>query len=75
VICWRTIAAKRTYPRVRVVAELAALVRPWGVVALQEVDWVSWICQPPYPAWNRLRDALRDFRARRGLDVRDSAAS
>jgi SAM-dependent methyltransferase len=53
----------------RVVAELAALVRPGGIVALQEVDWVSWICQPPHPAWDRLRDALRDFRARRGLDV------
>lgn len=53
----------------RVVAELAALVRPGGVVALQEVDWVSWMCQPPHPAWDRLRDALRDFRARRGLDV------
>lgn len=53
----------------RVVAELAALVRPGGMVALEEVDWVSWICQPPHPAWDRLRDALRDLRARRGLDV------
>jgi SAM-dependent methyltransferase len=53
----------------RVVAELAALVRPGGVVAVEELDWVSWICQPPHPAWDRLRDALRDFRARRGLDV------
>ena len=53
----------------RVVAELAALVRPGGIVALEELDWVSWICQPPHPAWDRLRDALRDFRARRGLDV------
>jgi SAM-dependent methyltransferase len=53
----------------RVVAELAALVRPGGVVALQELDWGSWVCQPPHPAWDRLRDALRDFRARRGLDV------
>ena len=53
----------------RVVAELTALVRPGGVVALEELDWVSWTCQPPHPAWDRLRDALRDFRARRGLDV------
>lgn len=53
----------------QVVTELAALARPGGVVALQEVDWISWICQPPRPAWDRLRDALRDFRARRGLDV------
>src|SRR5262249_2668406 len=53
----------------RVVSELSALVRPGGVVALEEVDWVSWICQPPHPAWDRLRDALREFRGRRGLDV------
>jgi SAM-dependent methyltransferase len=53
----------------RVVGELAALVRPGGTVALQELDWVSWICQPPLPAFDRLRDALREFRARRGLDV------
>jgi SAM-dependent methyltransferase len=53
----------------RVVAGLAELVRPGGVVALQEVDWISWICEPAHPAWDRLRDALRDFRARRGLDV------
>ena len=48
----------------RVVAELSALVRPGGVVALEEVDWVSWICQPPHPCWDRLRDALCEFRAR-----------
>ena len=53
----------------RVVAELATLVRPGGMVALEEVDWISWICQPAHPAWDRLRDALRDLRARRGLDV------
>jgi SAM-dependent methyltransferase len=53
----------------RVVAELAALVRPGGIVALQELDLVSWICQPPHPAWDRLRDAVCDCRARRGLDV------
>lgn len=53
----------------RVIAEMSALVRRGGVVAVEEVDWVSWVCQPPHPAWDRLRDALREFRARRGLDV------
>jgi SAM-dependent methyltransferase len=52
-----------------VASELAALARPGGVVALEEVDWISWICEPPHPAWDRLRDALREFRRRRGLDV------
>jgi SAM-dependent methyltransferase len=53
----------------RVVTGLSALVRPGGVVAVEEVDWVSWVCEPPHPAWDRLRDALCEFRARRGLDV------
>jgi ubiquinone/menaquinone biosynthesis C-methylase UbiE len=42
----------------RVVAEMASLVRPGGMVALQEVDCVSWICEPPHPAWDRLRAAI-----------------
>jgi SAM-dependent methyltransferase len=53
----------------RVVAELSALVRPGGIVALEEVDWISWTCHPAHPAWDQLRGALREFRARRGLDV------
>jgi SAM-dependent methyltransferase len=53
----------------RVVTELSALIRPGGFLALEEVDWVSWVCEPPHPAWDRLRDALCEFRARRGLDV------
>ena len=43
---------------------LSALVRPGGVVAVEEVDWVSWVCEPAHPAWDRLRDALCEFRAR-----------
>jgi SAM-dependent methyltransferase len=53
----------------RVVTGLSALVRPGGAVALEEVDWVSWVCEPPHHAWDRLRDALCEFRTRRGLDV------
>ena len=53
----------------RVVFELSALTRFGGIVALEEVDWISWICEPPHPAWDRLRDLLREFRHRRGLDV------
>lgn len=31
----------------RVVREMSALICPAGTVALQESDWVSWVCQPP----------------------------
>jgi SAM-dependent methyltransferase len=53
----------------RVAAEMFALVRPGGAVAVEELDWVSWVCQPPHPAWDRLRNALTEFACRRGLDV------
>jgi SAM-dependent methyltransferase len=53
----------------QVVEEMAALVRPGGVVALQDVDWISWTCEPAHPAWDRLRDALAQMRCDAGLDV------
>ncbi len=53
----------------RVLDEMAALVRPGGVVAVQEVDWVSWTCEPPHPAWELLRDALAATRRDAGLDA------
>jgi SAM-dependent methyltransferase len=53
----------------RVVDEMAALVRPGGVVAVQDVDWISWTCEPAHPAWDRLRDALAQMRRDAGLDV------
>ena len=51
-----------------VLAELVALVRPGGVVAVQEVDWISWQCQPGHPAWDRLRDIMRQAWQAHGLD-------
>jgi SAM-dependent methyltransferase len=54
----------------RVVAEMAALVRPGGVVATQEVDWISWTCEPPHPAWDRLLRANEAVWNGRGMDVR-----
>lgn len=41
-----------------VVAEMARLVRPGGFIALQDLDVISWACEPPHPAWDTLRDAL-----------------
>lgn len=40
------------------VAEMVRLTRPGGWVALQDADLVSWTCEPPSPAWDRLAHAL-----------------
>ena len=53
----------------RVLAEMAALVRPGGAVAVEEVDWISWTCEPAHPAWTTLLEANRAVWAGRGLDV------
>jgi len=41
-----------------VVAEMARVARPGGVVALQEPDSSSWVCDPPHPAWDVLKAEL-----------------
>lgn len=41
-----------------VVAEMVRLTRPGGCVAVQDVDWVSWVCEPAHPDWPRLAGAL-----------------
>jgi len=51
----------------RVVAEMVALVRPGGIVALQEFDVVSILCEPPHPAWAPLMDAYHRVFRTRGL--------
>jgi SAM-dependent methyltransferase len=53
----------------QILAEMTALVRPGGVVAVQEVDWLSWTCEPPHPAWDRLREANEAVWRDRGGDV------
>jgi len=52
-----------------VLREMTALVRPGGVVAVQDLDWISWTCEPPHPAWDRLISILTAVRRARGLDV------
>lgn len=53
----RLILVNLTSPR-RVVAEMARAVRPGGWVAVQDVDWITWTCEPSHPAWDSLLDAL-----------------
>jgi SAM-dependent methyltransferase len=38
--------------------EAIRLARPGGTVAMQEPDMATLVCQPPHPAWDRLRSAL-----------------
>jgi SAM-dependent methyltransferase len=42
----------------RLLQEAMRLVRPGGIVALQEPDGTSLNCYPPHPAWERLKAAL-----------------
>ena len=39
-------------------AEMLSLLRPGGVLALEDVDNISWICQPAHPSWDVLLDAF-----------------
>ena len=51
-----------------VLREATRIVRPGGVVAVQEVDWLSWQCEPALPEWTALREVLRSLWHSRGLD-------
>lgn len=53
----------------RMLAEMVALTRPGGVIAVQDIDEVSWLCEPPHPAWAALQGAFRTVFSERGLDV------
>jgi SAM-dependent methyltransferase len=53
----------------KIVSEMAALVRPGGVVALHEADWIAHVCDPPLPAWDRLRQVLDDYAEAKGMDL------
>jgi SAM-dependent methyltransferase len=53
----------------KIVSEMAALVRPGGVVALHEADWIAHVCDPPLPAWDRLRQVLDNYAESKGMDL------
>src|SRR5205085_2384467 len=51
----------------KVLAEMIALARPGGVVAVEEVDDASWLCEPAHPSWHTLVKAYHNaFRANGG---------
>ena len=51
-----------------IVAEMARLVRPGGVVALHEADSSTQRCDPPHPAQTRLLELLDALRGAKGID-------
>lgn len=53
----------------KVVSEMAALVRSGGVVALHKADWCAHVCDPPLPAWDRLKQALVSYSEAKGIDL------
>ncbi len=51
------------------VAEMVALVRPGGTVALHEADWRAHVCDPPLLEWDRLMAALEAYATRNSIDL------
>lgn len=49
-------------------AEMVALTRPGGIVAVQDLDVVSHICEPEHPAWLQLLTTYQRVYQARGLD-------
>ena len=64
----RLLLVKRPDPS-GVVREMTRITRPGGWVALEEVDWVSWVCEPMHPAWARLLRINTEIWGKRGMDV------
>ena len=51
------------------VRELVGLVRPGGWVASFEADYLTVLCDPPHPVWNRLMDALCAYAKTQSIDL------
>ena len=44
--------------RTSLLAEMLSLLRPGGIAVLQDVDNVSWLCEPAHPSWDILLKAF-----------------
>jgi SAM-dependent methyltransferase len=53
----------------KVVAEMMALVKPGGTVALHEADWGGHLMDPPLPACERLVRAFNEYATANGIDL------
>jgi ubiquinone/menaquinone biosynthesis C-methylase UbiE len=50
------------------VAQMLSLLRPGGTAVLQEVDNISWICQPAHPSWDTILAAFHTVFRKGGGD-------
>jgi SAM-dependent methyltransferase len=53
----------------RILAEMVALVRPGGIVAVQGIDHAAWFCEPPHPAWTTLLGVFHTICRAHGVDL------
>lgn len=44
--------------RDQLLSEMVSLTRPGGTIVLEDIDNASWLCHPPHPSWDALRDAF-----------------
>lgn len=50
--------------RDQLAAEMLALAKPGGFIALEDIDNVSWLCEPPHESWTALLEVFHNaFRA------------
>jgi len=52
----------------RAIGEMVALVRPGGIVAIEDIDQVPWLCEPAHPSWDALLNAFLHVWRSNGLD-------
>jgi SAM-dependent methyltransferase len=53
----------------RLLTEMIRLARVGGWLALQEIDAMSFVCEPPHPAWTRLWEDVVSVSTDLGIDV------
>ena len=53
-----------------IVAEMVAVTRSGGVVALHEADWEMVHCDPPLPAWDDMIQAFLAYSRANGIDAK-----
>jgi ubiquinone/menaquinone biosynthesis C-methylase UbiE len=65
--------------RQKLLSEMLRVTAPGGTIALEDIDNVSWICEPQHDSWVALisvfHDAFRAFTAARGRRARGSIPS
>ena len=57
-------------PRVEaIVREMVRIVRPGGVVASYEADYLPYVCDAPLQAWDRLFEIFQRYASSNGIDL------